>query len=301
MTGAERGMMLLCCALGQETAHPLSMTQFRTLSLRAHERQNRGDPLRELTEKDLEDLGYDPIFAKRIVQLLEREKQLDVYLRAMERRGYTAVTRISPSYPPVISEKLGMNAPAVLFCGGDVSLLQRACISVVGSRKLTQAGKAFAETAGRIIAEAGFVLSSGGANGADRTAQRACLNAGGSVIVFTAGRLLDCMPQKRVLYVSEEGCELGFSTARAMSRNRLIHAMGEKVLVAQTGFEQGGTWHGTADNLRRDLSPVFVHDDGSDGARGLTELGAVPVTELTELSLLHSAQLEFSLRSDETE
>ena len=301
MTAADRGVMLLCCNLGQESAHPLTMAQFRTLSVRAHENRERGDPLRELSRNDLLGLGYDAPTAERILRLLDREEQLDAYLRAMERRGYTAVTRISADFPPVISEKMGFSSPPVLFCLGDTSLFQRRCISVVGSRKLTQTGKDFAETAGRLIAEAGFVLSSGGAEGADRTAQEACLAEGGSVIVFTAGRLLDCTAHGRVLYVSEEGCELGFSTARAMSRNRLIHAIGEKVLVAQTGFEQGGTWHGTADNLRRELSPVFVHDDGSDGARGLTELGAVPVTELTDLSLLQSAQLAFSLRSDETE
>ena len=60
-----------------------------------------------------------------------------------------------------------------------------------------------------------LVLASGGANGADQTAQAACVRAGGNVIVFTAGRLLDCAAHARVLYVSEGGCELPFSTPRA--------------------------------------------------------------------------------------
>ena len=69
--------------------------------------------------------------------------------------------------------------------------------------------------------------------GADRAAQEACLTAGGSAVVFPAGRLLDCPAQAHVLYLAEQGYDLPFSAQRALSRNHFIHAMGEKTLVAQ--------------------------------------------------------------------
>lgn len=292
MTAAERGILLLCCPLGEPDAPVLTMAQFRTLSVRAHAQASRpGDVLAQLTKRDVQALGYSAAGAARIVGLLDRERQLEAYLHAMQARGFCAVTRISAEYPPAISEKLGMNAPPVLFTLGDRALLQRECVSVVGSRALEAAGQRFAETAGRLAAKEGYVLASGGANGADRTAQAACVQAGGSVIVFTAGRLLDCAPEERVLFVSESGCELPFSTPRAMSRNHLIHAMGQKVLVAQCANGTGGTWHGTLDNLRAGWSPVFVNDDGSDGAAALCARGAQAVRRLESVRGLREDQI----------
>ena len=96
-----------------------------------------------------------------------------------------------------------------------------------------------------------------------------------------------------MLYLSEGGWTLPFSAVRALSRNRLIHAMGEKTLVAQTGFGSGGTWNGTLENLRHGWSPVFVHADGSEGALALIARGAEPVRELHTLEALCAAQLRF--------
>ena len=96
-----------------------------------------------------------------------------------------------------------------------------------------------------------------------------------------------------MLFLSEGGWTLPFSATRALSRNRLIHAMGEKTLVAQTGFGSGGTWSGTLDNLRHGWSTVFVHDDGSMGAAALIARGAEPVAALTSLRALEPAQARF--------
>ena len=55
MTAAERGLLLLCCPLGEADAQVLTMAQFRTLSVRAHAQTSRpADPLRELTARDVQ-------------------------------------------------------------------------------------------------------------------------------------------------------------------------------------------------------------------------------------------------------
>ena len=66
-----------------------------------------------------------------------------------------------------------------------------------------------------------------------------------------------------MLYCSAGGYELPFSTPRALARNCLIHAMGEKTLVAQCAEGTGGTWSGSQWNLRRGMSePVsYTHLD----------------------------------------
>ena len=59
-----------------------------------------------------------------------------------------------------------------------------------------------------------------------------------------------------VLYLSEDGYAEGFSIQRALSRNRLIHAMGQVVFVAQSGLGKGGTWDDTVKNLKNGWSTV---------------------------------------------
>jgi predicted Rossmann fold nucleotide-binding protein DprA/Smf involved in DNA uptake len=294
LTAAETGLLLLCCALPEAEDRPLTMAQFQELAKRARALGPGGEnPLRELTARDLERLGYSQEQCGRIVRLLSRETQLERYLRAAERNGIVPITRLSPRYPARLRQTLGQRCPAVLFAKGDEALLAARCISVVGSRELTEGGRAFAEAAGRLIARSGYALCSGGAMGADRAAQEACLTAGGSAVVFPAGRLLDCPAQAHVLYLAEQGYDLPFSAQRALSRNHFIHAMGEKTLVAQCRAGAGGTWDGTTENLRRGWSPVFVSDDGSEGAQALIARGAVPVRTLSGLDDLQPAQLQF--------
>ena len=278
-------------------AGALSLAQARELSRRARAAGiGEEDPLRDVTVKDVRRLGYSEYEAGHIVLLLGRERQLDGYLLAAEKAGVTVITRLDSRFPRRLREQLGTRCPAALFCRGDLRLLQRPCISVVGSRHLASPGAQFAAQAGRLAAREGFTLCSGDAMGADRTAQEACLRGGGSVLIFPATELVYCPVRENVLYAAEGGFELGFSAQRALGRNRFIHAMGEKTLVAQTGFGKGGTWSGSLDNLQHEYSPLFVFDDGSEGARALCARGATPVQALTSLQALTPAQLSFDMQ-----
>ena len=98
---------------------------------------------------------------------------------------------------------------------------------------------------------------------------------------------------RNMLYCSEAGLDAPFSAQRALSRNRLIHALGEKVIAVQPGNRTGGTWAGSAENLKKGWSPVFVAADGRLGTQALAELGAVPITraELQNLENLRSDEI----------
>lgn len=278
-------------------AGALSLAQARELSRRARAAGiGEEDPFRDVTVKDVRRLGYSEYEAGHIVSLLGRERQLDGYLLAAEKADVAVITRLDARFPQRLREQLGARCPAALFCRGDLRLLQRPCISVVGSRHLASPGAQFAAQAGRLAAREGFSLCSGDAMGADRTAQEACLRGGGSVLIFPATELVYCPARENVLYAAEGGFELGFSAQRALGRNRFIHAMGEKTLVAQTGFGKGGTWSGSLDNLQHEYSPLFVFDDKSEGAQALCARGATPVQALTSLQALTPAQLSFDMQ-----
>ena len=156
MRQTERGLMLLCLPLGDTLAGALSLAQARELSKRARAIGiGEEDPLREVTQKDVQRLGYSEAEAAHIVALLNRERQLDGYLLAAEKAGVTVVTRLDARFPQRLREQLGARCPAALFCRGDMSLLQSRCISVVGSRQPNERTRGFARRIGALAAKEG--------------------------------------------------------------------------------------------------------------------------------------------------
>ena len=289
MTGAERGFLLLCCHLGNPERKPLTVAQFRKLARRVRESEKApGD--RELELSDVTALGYDAEDGRRILRLLDEEALLDRYLAKADRYGCVPLTRLTPGYPRRILEALGDDAPGCIWARGDLSLLERPGIALVGSRELRPENRRFAREAGAQAARQGLTLISGNARGADRTAQDAALAAGGGVISIVADLLTDHIPGKGILYLSEEGYDLEFSSQRALSRNRCIHALGLSAIAAQCSMQTGGTWDGSVKNLRFGWSPLYIFDDGSQSANLLEQMGAEKIgfKELQDLRNLPS-------------
>ena len=295
MTGPELGFYALCCDLS-DGLRPMTLPQLRQLRLRVQQVGPGWDPDRELTLQDIRGLGYDREGAERICALLSRRVQVEEYLALAKERGIFGLTVRSAGYPKQLAQRLGTNAPPVLFYKGDLSVLQAPTVALVGSRNLSDDGRRFSRLVGDLAAAEGRTLVSGNARGADQTAQRAALLGGGSV----ASVLADAMDGhelrgRKLLYLAEGAWHLPFSTQRALGRNRLIHALGDLTLVADAELAQGGTWRGTEENLRRGYSPVFVRRGDTPGLAGLARLGATEVdsAELFSLSALRPAQTSF--------
>lgn len=297
MNTREWGIALLCCAIPGETVTPLTMAQLRILGQRVRAAGMPSQPSAELREAHLMAMGYSEEEAWRICALLNREALLERYLDGARARGITLLTRLSPEYPARLHLQLGVNAPPLLFAAGNLELLSRPAISLVGSRVLEEPGRRFAGRVGTLAAKEDFVLVSGNAAGADQEGQNACLRAGGSVIAFVADELCRHLPRDEAhqLMLSESGYDATFTPARALHRNHLIHALGEKTFVAQCTPGRGGTWNGTTENLRRGWSEVYVCNDGSEAAHALCERGAaqIALSELNTLSGTKPAQCSF--------
>ena len=219
LTAREAGFLLLTSKLGNPERKVLTDAQLRTLTQRMAVAPRAGED-RELEPGDLLALGYGAEMAGRILGLLEDRELLEYYVNRGKRAGCVPVTRVSPGYPPILRQRLGGEAPGVLWARGNLSLLESPGIALVGSRDLWPENRKFAEEAGRQAATQGFTLISGNARGADVTAQNACLKSGGRVISIVADRLDSHSIRENVLYLSEEGFDEDFSAQRALSRNR---------------------------------------------------------------------------------
>lgn len=291
MIPREAGFLLLTSHLGNPERKVLSTAQLRTLGQRM-KGVTIDDPNRELIPDDLVKLGYGPEMAERIVALLEEEDLLLHYLRRAIKAGCTPVTRVSELYPQVLRDRLGEDAPGCLWAKGDLEILNTRMISLVGSRDLNPKNAEFAREAGRQAAIQGYTLVSGNARGADKTAQEAALEAGGRVVSIVADALEKHPFRENVLYLSEDAFDEEFSAQRALSRNRCIHALGEKTLVAQCSYQHGGTWDGTVKNLRFGWSGVFCFDDRSPASQLLHQMGSNLITmdDLADLNGLQNPQ-----------
>lgn len=277
MNRREEGFLLLSSHLGDPAAKPLSGAQLRILAQRMQSIEKPEED-RELAAQDFLHLGYSREMAGRILELLSREEQLFRYLRRGQKVDCVPITRISPCYPQILRHRLGLDAPGCLWAKGDLSLLNRPAISLVGSRDLQEPNRQFACAVGVNAAKQNLVLVSGNARGADRAAQEACLEAGGQVISVVADDLSGHPLRNNVLYLSEDGFDEVFSAQRALSRNRCIHAMGQAVFVAQAALGKGGTWDGTVKNLHNAISPVLCFRDGGAASAELEQMGAYLIT-----------------------
>lgn len=289
MRAAEQGFLLLTSYLGNPERHPLTVSQFRILAGRVQSSDLTPEN-RELSTLDLRALGYGEEMANRIVGLLKDSQLLSRYLLLGKKAGCVPISRISDNYPDILRKKLGLESPGCIWVKGNISLLDTPLISLVGSRDIRLENRDFAWELGFQAAKQGYTLVSGNARGADRIAQSACLENGGRVVSVIADALADKGTDERILYLSEEGFDQAFSAQRAISRNRLIHALGQKTFVAQCDLRSGGTWDGTVKNLRNGWSPVFCLDDGSPAVAELQQMGAKGINreDLSDLRQLHT-------------
>ena len=278
MTGAEAGFLLLTSPLGNPERKVLTTAQLRILSSRV-KRGEKESVDRPLEVEDLIALGYGREMAQHIFDLLQQEDLLQYYCHKAAKEDCIALTWASKGYPDRLKQCLGEETPGCIWCKGDISLLLQPMVALVGSRELGENNRSFARLVGQQAATQGYVLVSGNARGADQTAQNACLRAGGKVICIVADSLTDKPLQENVLYISEDGFDLPFTSQRAISRNRLIHALTERTFVAQSGFQMGGTWSGTVKNLRHGWSSVYLYADYSPAFYQLQEMGGEGITE----------------------
>lgn len=287
MTAREQGFLLLTSSLGDPDRKPLSVSQFRTLILRS----KRLPELRNastVTMEDMAAMGYNAAMAERVVRLFGERERLTEYIRYAKRHGCYPIPMTHPDYPAAVTDCLGFNSPGVFWAKGDASLLHKRAVALVGSRELNPQNRTFAHQVGALAAENGYVLISGNAKGADREAQEACLECGGEVISIVADSLMEQSAHRGVLYLSEDSCDLRFTSGRALSRNRFIHCMGRITFVVQSSLGKGGTWDGTVKNLRHGWSPVYCFDDGSPAVTELHAMGARLVSTGEILSIIQT-------------
>ena len=228
--------------------------------------------------------------AERIASLLGRAGRLALDLESLFSRGMWVLTRQDRGYPTRLRESLKHQAPSVLFGAGEVRLLQKPGVAVVGSRNIDGPGTAFAKAVGAKTVACGLPVVSGGARGTDRLAMDGAMEAEGTAIGALADSLeatvrkedvRELLLDERLVLLTPYAPTAGFTVGGAMGRNKLIYGLAEFGVVVSSDFQTGGTWSGAVEALKSGWCPVFVRmgETVPKGNRELLNLGAAELNE----------------------
>ncbi len=228
-------------------------------------------------EMDLDDLTIEALgrAKKRLDDARKALSPLDI-------AGLSIVRADLPEYPKALAETLGHSRPPILFCAGNTKLFNEPCVSIIGSRKTLARTLEFTREVGGAFGRDGVVVVSGYAEGVDRCASHAALEAGGKTVLFLAqglltfghsgGSLTGGIDGGKVLVVSAFRPRADWQTPLAMARNAMITGMSRDVIVSQVGTS-GGAWEASRMALNQHKR-VWVRGEDKPGL-GHKELAAL--------------------------
>lgn len=195
------------------------------------------------------------------------EAVTEANLQIMKAYQYSDViiSYLDESFPPMLKEDPKKKVP-ILFCRGDISLLQREMIAVIGTRSPTEHGKAKAKLFTSMIAKSGKVILSGLASGIDTVAHSTTLSMGADTIAVIGTGLERVYPRENAelsleigrkgLLITDKPYKDTVSNYDFVLRDYTQAALSKSLVLIQTGIK-GGSLHATKAmlGLKR---PVFV-------------------------------------------
>lgn len=165
----------------------------------------------------------------------------------MDKNLVKVVEKGEELYPEKLAEI--DNPPERLFCIGDLRLLKKRAVAVVGSRKASEYGKQVAMRIGKEAAENGVVLVSGMAKGIDSFGHLGALKSTGETIAVLGCGIDVCYPKENMklyeeikesgLIVSEYPPGTAPKPYMFPERNRIISALSEVIVVVEAGSNSG--------------------------------------------------------------
>jgi DNA processing protein len=184
-----------------------------------------------------------------------------------------------------------------LFCDGHVSFLNSPCVSVIGTRKISDVGTRRAAAVTRLLAKSGYCIVSGLAAGVDSVAHEVALSIGGKTIAVLGTPLDRVYPANNVELrraIEDKGLVIsqfpnGSKTFKSNfpKRNRLMAALCHLTVVIEAS-ELSGTRHQvkTALELGRSVAlPVSLAQSGYPWVVDALKSSRTHVlTELSDLS-----------------
>lgn len=225
---------------------------------------------------------------KNPILFMEKYKSLDSKSLRKVFNQYPSISILDDEYPMEL--KNCYNPPVLLFYQGNVDLLKRPKMAVVGARTASQTGT---KSVQKIVSELGnqFVIVSGLARGIDTSAHISALKNGGATIAVIGcgldvhypkeNKLLQEYLGKNHLILSEYAVGEAPLKFHFPERNRIIAGLSQGVIVAEAKMRSGSLI--TCEKALEEGRDVFaipgnILDGKSDGCHHLIKEGAKCIT-----------------------
>lgn len=172
-------------------------------------------------------------------QLLVKHQENNPHFCTPNEKIYPQLLLEIPSYP------------AVLYYSGELELAQKMnhLIGIVGTRNPTEHGRRWTYNISKALAQNGFIVVSGLAEGIDTIAHRGCLDGGGKTIAVLGNGLDRVYPSKNkqlMAEIAEKGLilteyEYGSIPEKGNfpARNRIVAGLCRAVLVMEAPEKSG--------------------------------------------------------------
>ena len=142
------------------------------------------------------------------------------------------------------------NPPAKLYAIGNVELLKKPSLAIVGTRQITDYGIKNCEYFAQKIVENDIPVVSGMAIGTDSVAHRTALKYEGETIAVLGGGFNNIFPKENVglfeniienkgLVITEYPPDVIAKSERFLQRNRIVSGLSEGVLVIEAAYRSG--------------------------------------------------------------
>ena len=249
--------------------------------------------------------------AQKLAQAKEKLVGQAFLVEQLDHNNIHILTVLDAAYPELLKTSLKREqTPPVLFYAGDLHILERKTIAVIGSRNAGEESLEFTRAISSWLAEHGANVISGNARGVDRAAyEGATVTEGCTTVVLPHGiRKLSGVQMRalqpeiesgNVLLMSQFHPDAQWVVSRAMERNKVVTGLAQVVNVAESDV-QVGTWEG-ANGALQQHRPLYVRQSAAalPGNTKLIELGGhalpwpvVDVATLLSPILQESAQLQ---------
>lgn len=217
-------------------------------------------------------------------------KYLKATLKWLELPGNQLVRYGGPGYPELLAHI--DDAPLLLMVQGDVGVLQRPQIAMVGSRQFSHYGEHWGSYFANGLVHCGFAITSGLAIGIDGICHRAALEAEGVTIAVLGSGLANIYP-RRHRRLAEQIIEQGGAVvsehlatdlplaAHFPRRNRIISGLSVGVVVIEASLRSGSliTARYALEQGREVFAlPGALGNPMSEGSHWLIQQGASLVT-----------------------
>lgn len=232
---------------------------------------------------------------------LDDEKLYNAFLQ-LKNENIHIIGLDDDRYPKSLIERLGENAPPVLFCKGHLPLLNANSISIVGSRDVSDLAITLTKRIANRIAGCGYNVTSGFAKGIDTSAHIGALESKGTTTMVLSYGFNHLSIKKDIkaynwepntLFISQFMPYEKFSGQNAMTRNKLVCALSKAVIVISSGPENdatgkmSGTFDAGLTALKHNI-PLFVLtpsllNPAPQGNIDLIKMGGIPLSNGNEL------------------